>query len=761
MLQFFRKYQKIVFGITAFFIVLSFLFFGPVSQGLGPNSRIEDMEVAVAIDGSSIKHSDIQQLSAFLAMDMMDEPTANYPINFLNDGVIKTDILKSSLAQDLFDEYIEQMVPIMQEKLKRAKLYTPYQHPQFSAISAEHVWKQFSPKIWDKLQAIQKSEHFSKEVFCHFVDLYLLQSEFSPQMLQRVLTYQQQRFNWLTKDPRLSNGDFHLFGFQTASDWFGKEFLDLTSQLILNTARLAKQEGLFVSRQEVEQSLVLNFEKALKKSGYDGQEPFDELFNRQINMLGLSFDKATQIWENILLFRNYFAEKSVHVNPDDQDELSAEELLEEAVIVQYEMDPGLKLFSMQDFTKLQLYLDAVFLDAKGLALPTKMREVDTIEETHPSLVYQNYEIEVAKAEKSKLALQITLRQLIDYELDPTNWSALSEDFIALNTSASSRDERYECLEKLEPAVRKKLDQFVTEKMLNEHPEWVQHQLNEAKPQSYRLQIAKEGALNQLPEIKNHQEFINLLASVTLGETFEYSEDQKTFFLVTVKKRDKQRSVFTFAEAQEQGALEQMCSSFLQTGYPQWRKKAPASFQDAEGNFKPLHEVKEELCFYAMRDHLKKIDRSYVRQGGKIDWKEGFGTKEFYLAHRFSTHLHQVRKDLADKGQSPWIAKVGQEIEPIGQWVVHKKELRLPASRLSSWHLKEVVRLGIGEFSSLSDLDRRNAISFFQLKNKTDEPFSHGRIRPISKKSARRIARKLLMRLHSGKNMLFITKKSGR
>lgn len=64
MLKFFRKYQKIFFAVIAFFIIVTFAFFG--TQGvLGKVASEKDVCVTKAIDGSKIMLSEIDNMTLF------------------------------------------------------------------------------------------------------------------------------------------------------------------------------------------------------------------------------------------------------------------------------------------------------------------------------------------------------------------------------------------------------------------------------------------------------------------------------------------------------------------------------------------------------------------------------------------------------------------------------------------------------------------------------------------------------------------------
>ena len=100
------------------------------------------------------------------------------------------------------------------------------------------------PALKAEVAALQAETEATPAVFGHLVKLYQFQSHLHPEMLRRILIYQHQQYPWLTIDQRLSYEDLALFGFHSAADWFGRDFVDLIAEFILNAAVPRKKKGI-------------------------------------------------------------------------------------------------------------------------------------------------------------------------------------------------------------------------------------------------------------------------------------------------------------------------------------------------------------------------------------------------------------------------------------------------------------------------------------------------------------------------------------
>ena len=101
MLEFFRKYQSIIYIFVTVVIVISFSFFGTYSTIV--SNPVRDQVVFTAIDGTAVKRSDLDEMVIFISTDSQDKLLFGgaWGPNFLNDGVIRKDVLTTGMGEVL------------------------------------------------------------------------------------------------------------------------------------------------------------------------------------------------------------------------------------------------------------------------------------------------------------------------------------------------------------------------------------------------------------------------------------------------------------------------------------------------------------------------------------------------------------------------------------------------------------------------------------------------------------------------------------
>lgn len=464
MLEFFRTYQRYFFLVITIVVIASFTFFGTYST-LGNEVEREDRIVGQAVDGSSMMLSEIQKLSRFIATDREDSAGRGMSPNFCNDGVIRYDFLRARLADLLVAEYFDALKGDLEARLEKAKRYRPYAHPEAPMLSAKTVWDRFLPPLSAELAALQGEKEVGPAVFGRLAKLYQYQSRLGPEMLRRILVYQHQQYPWLTIDQRLSYDDMALFGFHSASDWFGHNFVDLVSEFILNAAAVAEEKGYRVSLEEAKGDLVHHFVESMEKIKGELN------FHHHLRMLGFDERSAAESWRKVLLFRRYFQDVG---SAAFVDRLPYRDFAgyahEMAVVEKYEWPVQLK--SARDLAEWQFYVKAVCPKGKE-ALPSGFLSVGEVEQKCPTLVETTYKAKVAEVSKRQVALRASLKDVWEWQI--SNWERLRKEFTAL-PKVDGRDERFKTLEKLEPKLRAQVDLFAREGLVDQNPTWIEEAL---------------------------------------------------------------------------------------------------------------------------------------------------------------------------------------------------------------------------------------------------------------------------------------------
>ncbi len=468
MLEFFRKYQRYFFFVITVVVIASFSFFGTYSAFGGETER-KDKVIGQAIDGSNVMLSEVQKLSRFIATDREDSIYGRgLPPNFCNDGVVRYDFIKAKLAHLLVNDYFDALKGDFAARLEKVKRFRPYVHPEAEFLSARTVWQHLLPSLNSELAVLQAEKEVSLAVFAHLAQLYQFQGQLQPETLRRILIYQHQQYPWLTIDQRLSYDDLALFGFHSIGDWFGRDFVDLVAQFILNAAKAAEERGYRVSLEEAKGDLIHHFQESLQKLA-EAKMKSDFNFQQHLRSLGFDERSASESWRKVLLFRRYFHDVGETAFIDSLPYRDfAEYAKEVAVVQQYEWP--IKVNSAQDLAELQFYIKAVSNKTGGL--PTTFLSVDEVEKKTPQLVQTTYKAKVGEVSKKQLSLRSSMKEVWEWEL--THWDQIRKKFSLAD--AEGRDERFQVLERLEPKLRAQVDGFAREAIVDQNQGWVDEAL---------------------------------------------------------------------------------------------------------------------------------------------------------------------------------------------------------------------------------------------------------------------------------------------
>lgn len=701
MLEFFRKYQKFFFVFTTVIIVASFAFFGTFSTFIDEN-EIEDRILGQAIDGSPLKLSEVQLLSRFLATDREDIFTkANAAPNFCNDGVIRYDLLQTELANLLAAAYFEPLKEGMGQRLEKAKRYRFYTHPGDPSLSAKNLWEKFMPSLMQEFEALQSEESASPRTFAHLSKLYLQQALCPPEFLRRLLMRQQQQSPWLKPDPRLHYDDFSLFGFHSLSDWFGSDFIDLSAEFILNAARAAEQKGYRVSLEEAKADLLRNFTVSKQKL----KEKVSLSFKEHFRVLGIDEKSAAEAWRSVLLFRRYFhgVGEATFVDRMPYREFAGY-ALEKAVVQLYQWPPSLRLKNFQDLIEFQVYLKAISNEKDPLALPSSFLSLEEIEKREPELIQSSYQAKISELSKEEIGLKASVKELWDWQLEEKNWDMLKEKFSFLSKTASSREERFQELEKLNQQNRMQLDHYTRLQWVDMHPEWIDESLIANRNQELTISISKNWT--SLAHIHNTTALADLLRKASSGDEdakqslLQYCDDTKTFYRIESVEKISDPHIITFEEAKASNVIAKVCDRRLEAEYPKIRTKAPSKFKQ-EGKWKPFVSVKEEVAKIYFADLLNAIGEGQ--------------TLSYYATHRLETLAKEAFASFQKNPDDPrWLKGSGDPI--ADQFKFEKKECEIQRITQEEW-MKEKAFVMVPKQWSPIHVPEDGDISFFYFEEK--------------------------------------------
>ena len=708
MLEFFRKYQRYFFLFITVVIILSFSFFGTFSA-VNREEQREDRVLARAVDGSPLMLSEVQALSRFIASDREDAAQVGVVPNLCNDGVVRYDLLRTGLADLLASSYFEVIKQEFEARLDRAKRFRPYAHPEVPLLNAEAVWQQFFPAMKKELASLKEEKEASVSTFTHFSRLYQQQSYLTPESLRRILYFQHQHLG-LQIDPSLQHGDLSLFGFHSLTDWFGRDFLTIASEFILNAAVHAEKKGYAVTLEEAKGDLHLNFQTAMQKLNTDPSKTTISL-SQHLRSLGFDEKTAAETWRKVLLFRRYFQGVSQTAFVDRLPFTDFAAYARETVTLGlYRWPQALRLNNINDLIEFQIYLMAVAPELDHpLDLPSSFQPLPIVDGEYPELVQGSYQAKVKEVSLGEAALRAPVSKVWEWQLVEKNWDALKSKFSFLS-QGTNRDERFTSLEKLSPVQRAEIDSFSRLRLLDEHPEWTEGSLASAASQDLTLSISRASA--SLSRVEKPWRLRALLERAAIGESeakeelLSYSDDGKTLYRIEEVTVAKAPHILTFAEAKKQGLLARIADRHLSAAYPKIRNKSPSKYQSKEGSWKPYAEVKAEVAKAVFPDLFSDLE----------ELEEKTWTNDLYAQYRMLPAARSAFAALQKNPEDPnWISK-----EPTNsleeQFKLERAEMPVQRTSQEEWMKEKAFVMMPNEWSPIR-VPPNGDISFFYLIDK--------------------------------------------
>jgi len=701
MLGLFRKFQKVLFSIVTFFLIVAFLFFG-VFSSFDFGSESADQVAGRAVDGSDVYLSEKQRLVRFLSLDPHDPVQPGGTLHVLNDGVIRKDFLESGIGDLLAASFFDQIKEDLEARLAKAKRYQPYKHPEAPFLSAESVWEQFQPDLSRYLTSLKGQLEASPETFTYLSRLYLEQKKMPPELLRRILVYQMSQYSSLRFDPAVQYGDMSLFGQHTLHDWFGDRFIELAAEFVWNAAVTAHEKGIEIGIEEAKADLLFSFEEASQAFAKHKGKMLS--LQDQLRYLGMNESEAVSIWQKILLFRQYMKGAS---DPAFVDSAFSDELLRytgEVVLADvYHLPDALSLKTPDDFFAFQYYIDAVSAPEKDrLALPKAYLPIGDIAKKSPDFVETLFTARVSKISEEELALRVSLKEQSDWQLD--HWETLEKQFSLPAGKHLSREERIKALGGFPASKRAEIDSWAALQVVREHPEWIQDAFAGAEPIEQTISFSV-GRVN-LPYVKDVKGFLELLEKASskdpnaLEKLLSYPGDRSSLLRFAEVTKTADRKLRSFASMKEDKTLRRLVDAHLRSQYPKIREKTPDQFQTKSGDFMSFNEAKEIVGWAVYADVCRAME------AGEKFFKP---TKEFYVQRRF---VQPVRKAL-ERFQKT------QET-PVEQFCWIAKEQKIRRTLEPNWLEEEAFSLKPGEWSRV-DVSELGELLFCHVKEQNIEP----------------------------------------
>lgn len=580
MLKFFRNYQKIGLGILTGALIVSFLFSGVYTVFFETKSLPKAVYVAEALDGSSIEKSKLDQFVHFLCVEKAGKGPYR---NLWNDGILQKDCFSKGLGETFFQLRKEAYQKHYETLWKRIKNFRPYEHPEAPFLSAEMIWSRFAPKINEYRKALP--ETFNKEAFSILLKLYEEQQKFSPEMLKRMLLYYQKQAR-IPLDNRLLERELGLFGFRSPRDWFPERFLQDCAIYLMNASIYAEREGVKVTQASLEMEVSKPLGEALREEEAD----LEKAFQKELRFLGLQQHDFFSIFQSILQGRMHLTSlgNSVFVNPDMLTPI-LEDSLTDFTVEEHRMAKVFDFTDHYSYALFQLYKEAI--SPSSFICPQKLYSSENVAKTHPTLVYELYDVACSFITADSCSFKIPLKDIWKWQTEDAPFQAIVQEFPEIDgTKAKTPSERAKLLQNLSPTLQKKVNAYAKKAMVKDLPELVLSELNKAEKNPISIKLFQDGSLSglQLSQTKKLRKLLEKaplksqidltdLELRTKEELLAFTEDGKGFFQIHLLKKHPQKQILTFEEALETKKLDKLFSSYVKKMHPVLKETHPAIF----------------------------------------------------------------------------------------------------------------------------------------------------------------------------------------
>lgn len=732
MLHFLRKHQKYFFFVITVVVIASFSFFGTYDTLAG--NAIHEQVAFTALDGTKVTRGELEAMTVFISTDKDDKILfgGSWGPNFLNDGVIKNDIMSTGLAEILASAYPELINSDLASRLEKEKRFVLYSHPQAKFLSVESAWEYFAPAMKANFRALQRANNASsQDAISARIGLFLNERQFPSPLLRQVLRYQQKQQAWISPDPNLDYIDLSLFGYHTLEDWFGSHFLRIISEFIINSSKLAEQKGYEVSKTEALADLMRNAEVSFQQNlsnPHLNVANSAEYMNEQLRLLGMDRTKAARVWQQVLLFRRLFQDVGNTALVDALTHRQFADYAKETVTGDlYRLPPELRLRDYRSLQKMETYLYTVAKRARIdkmnekelLSLPTSFLSVDEVKKRYPEMVQKKYVLEIQQANKNALQARIGLKEMWNWEAEDKNFDKLKKEFPELAAKpAKSRDERIALLDTMDDKTRSRIDAAARNAIVDEHPEWLETALDASEAKQMNIGIRPKGGTFFVVGLENREELINLLDKAPLnapasGKLAQFSGNNSNYYRIKVIERQPGEEVLTFAEANREGVLDQLLDQMLEAHYQKVRDTNPGEYQNADKSWKPFAEVKDAVADQYF-DKLLKAIQAEAKEEKKL-------TGDRSASLRLYAYMKEAQAKLQQGGQdaAALVRSKSEGTKPVlaDQWKLEKSDYRIDRGSNSEGIDTAVIFAAPIDGWAAAQTPANGDISFFHVRSR--------------------------------------------
>ena len=675
MLSFFRKHQRGFFIFVTVIIVISFTFFGGVSSFIN-TEEVQDEVIGKAVDGSNISKREVEELVRFLSTSAQDAALLGRDKipNMLNDDVIRKDFLSTGMGEQLAGRFFELLKPEVEERFLKVKNYVPYAHPEAPFINVSSIWQQFQPEVIQHMAFLKEGcQAADLSFFSMLSQLSIKQLNFPAAMVRRILLYQQSQYPDLRPDESLHYANLQPYGFETMEDWLGRGYMQLIAQYIINAAKIAEKRGYAISNEEVKIELLKNMQTGIAALHLKDNPSITDaraFLRQQLHHLGLNENHAVKIWKKVMLFRRLFSDVGsfalVDALPFDAFSAYADDGVK---VEQYGISDGLRIRDFRSMLKFQCYLEGVAgVSRSSLQVPKNSPSVQEVEKRAPEFVQRRCRLEWREVKKEEIAQRVTLKETWQWEGEEKNWQILQSRFHNLARELTKTHAgRLAFLDNLDQKERIKIDRVARLEIIDNHPEWIEEAFARGTPKREDVGLRLKGSNLPFAEVMSVPTLIEHLSQKPVLAV--NSADEESLYRIHVLEIAPQNEILTFAQLSSDGTLDKLLDVRLEEAYPEVRKKNPALFQLAKGEWKPFIEVRDQVGAMVYAPLLKAIEDEWKQAGHELAQKEGAQPLDFYVSRRLYPWMREMRAKVVLTPEDSTLIQTGASFDD--QWKLKK------------------------------------------------------------------------------------------
>ncbi len=700
MLGFLRKNQKYFLLFISIVIITSFIFVG-INQKIPKREVKKEIFLGHGIDGSSIYVKEIEQMVRFCTTDCFDQPSKkNGIINFLNDGVIRKDIIENGLANLLLENDFDRIKKELEDKICQFKKFSSYVHPENPSISLENIYAKFIPELLETLHKFRMTTEINPFVFSHIVSMYQQQQKLQPELIRQFLLYEE-KISKVKPDPYLVNKDLQLFHAYSLDDWFGKKFIELTCQFIHHCALEAKHRGYTIPLEEVRRELQQKSWEAIQSLAGKQKisvEEFPAYYHQMIHLLGMQEEEVLLIWQKVMLFRRLLQDVVQGVVFEGSGLSDYFTYAKEKVsLTKYEIPNSLVCRDIWDILQLQLYITKTSPCKSTLHLPTESLPITEIKVQSPELIEHAYEISIVEKSLQDLFQCISLQEMWKWQMN--NWNVLQDAFIDIRSCVSDiPSERLHYLDRLDYALRTQIDEFTKKQILQSNRSRIEEILSNTVLDDRIITLSPFGNSTSIKGFTNNREFITFLEEQAKNKLPVYKIDfeQGVFYQIqSVSKKGE--SIISFARAREEGILNSLLHKELQSFYhshPDFKKEQ--SFE----------EIKERIGLKKYQSFFQELEKWIT-----ANTDTSLRGPEVYIKYRLYPWLLEQRNTLQDNNQ------IYNASAYDDQWKLEKSILVVSRAEAKLQEIpEEIFNFSINTFSSIFSF-KEEQLGFLQINDR--------------------------------------------